>query len=69
MTTFPRWITTITAAVSPPTTRSSATPWRSSPVDSLLTLAFQLLAQLPVPADRAIRLVAELATASERSAA
>src|SRR3954447_15164866 len=32
--------------------------------DSLLTLAFQVLAQLPLPADRAIRLVAELATAS-----
>ncbi len=32
--------------------------------DSLLTLAFQVLAELPAPADRAVRLIAELATAS-----
>src|SRR5436853_4589190 len=32
--------------------------------DSLLTLAFQVLAQLPVSPDRSIRLVTELATAS-----
>jgi len=32
--------------------------------DSLLTIAFQVLAELPVPADRVVRLVQELATAS-----
>jgi len=32
--------------------------------DSLLTLAFQVLAQLPAPADRVVRLIAELSTAS-----
>src|SRR5207245_2676770 len=32
--------------------------------DSLLTLAFQVLAQLPVASERAVRLVAELAVAS-----
>src|SRR3954449_12684014 len=32
--------------------------------DSLLTLAFQVLAELPVDGDRKVRLVAELATAS-----
>ena len=32
--------------------------------DSLLTIAFQVLAQLPAPADRVVRLVRELATAS-----
>jgi len=32
--------------------------------DALLTLAFQVLAELPAPADRKVRLMAELATAS-----
>jgi geranylgeranyl diphosphate synthase type II len=32
--------------------------------DALLTIAFQVLAQLPAPADRVVRLVQELATAS-----
>ncbi|MGO9229753.1 MAG: polyprenyl synthetase family protein [Bryobacteraceae bacterium] len=32
--------------------------------DALLTLAFQVLAELPAPADRKARLIAELATAS-----
>jgi geranylgeranyl diphosphate synthase, type II len=32
--------------------------------DSLLTIAFQVLAELPAPADRVVRLVRELATAS-----
>src|SRR3989441_5046866 len=32
--------------------------------DSLLTLAFQVLAQLPAPDDRKSRMIAELATAS-----
>jgi geranylgeranyl diphosphate synthase, type II len=32
--------------------------------DSLLTLAFQVLAELPAPADRKVRLIVELATAS-----
>jgi geranylgeranyl diphosphate synthase type II len=32
--------------------------------DSLLTLAFHVLAELPVPADRVVRLIRELATAS-----
>jgi len=32
--------------------------------DSLLTLAFQVLAELPAPAERVVRLIAELSTAS-----
>jgi geranylgeranyl diphosphate synthase type II len=32
--------------------------------DSLLTIAFQVLAELPAPADRVVRLIAELSTAS-----
>ena len=36
--------------------------------DALLTLAFQVLAELPAPADRKVRLMAELATASGETA-